>query len=80
MGDVNEQTHAAIKRAIERDADNRIADLHVWHVSPRHYSASLSVVTHEPKAPEYYKCLLRDVPDLEHILVEVNECHGEVCA
>jgi Co/Zn/Cd efflux system component len=80
MGDVNEQTHAAIKRAIERDADNRFADLHVWYVSPRHYSASLSVVTHEPKAPEYYKCLLRDVPDLEHILVEVNECHGEVCA
>jgi cation diffusion facilitator family transporter len=79
-GDVDEQTHAAIKRAIETDGDNRIADLHVWHVGPRHYSASVSVVTHEPKAPEHYKQLLRAVPHLDHILVEVNECHGDVCA
>jgi cation diffusion facilitator family transporter len=79
-GEVDEQTHVAIKRAIERDADNRIADLHVWHMGPRHYSASVSVVTHEPKAPDHYKHLLCDIPQLDHILIEVNQCHGEACA
>ena len=58
----DEGTQAAITRAIESDADNRIADLHVWPLGPRHYAASLSVVTHDPRPPEHYKALLREIP------------------
>ena len=70
----DEGTQAAITRAIESDADNRIADLHVWPLGPRHYAASLSVVTHEPRPPEHYKRLLREIPRLAHVVVEVNRC------
>ncbi|MBK9470173.1 MAG: CDF family Co(II)/Ni(II) efflux transporter DmeF [Pseudomonadales bacterium] len=69
-----EGTQAAITRAIESDADNRIADLHVWPLGPRHYAASLSVVTHDPRPPEHYKALLREIPLLAHVVVEVNRC------
>lgn len=78
-GAVDQQVQSAIKRAIEGDADNRIADLHVWHLGPRHYAASVSVVTHHPRAPDHYKHLLRDIPQLAHVLIEVNQCHGKSC-
>lgn len=68
-----------VVNAVENDADNRVVDLHVWHVSQNHFSASVSLVTHYPQAPEYYKNLLRDIPSLAHVLVEVNPCHGEPC-
>ncbi|MGE0682509.1 MAG: CDF family Co(II)/Ni(II) efflux transporter DmeF, partial [Candidatus Binatia bacterium] len=78
-GAVDEQAQSAIIKAIEQNADTRIADLHVWHVGPRHYSASVSVVTHHPKTPEHYKQLLRDIPHLAHVLIEVDKCHGKFC-
>jgi cation diffusion facilitator family transporter len=70
-------TQAAIARAIESDADNRIADLHVWQLAPRHYAASLSVVTREPRPPAHYKQLLAGIPLLDHVVVEVNRCCDE---
>jgi cation diffusion facilitator family transporter len=70
-------TQAAITHAIESDADNRIADLHVWQLSPRHYAASLSVVTRDPHPPAHYKRLLAEVPLLAHVVVEVNRCCDE---
>lgn len=73
-GAVDEKIHAEIKQTIERDADNRVADLHVWHIGPREYSAGLSVVSHHPMAPQHYKCLLGGMPQLAHILIEVNQC------
>jgi len=73
-GAAEEEIRTAIQPAIEHDADNRIADLHVWNVGPNHYSAGLSVVTHHPHPPEHYKELLRDIPHLSHLLIEVNEC------
>ena len=66
---------AAIRSAIEGDADNRIADLHLWSMGPEQYSVMVSVVTHQPQAPEYYKRLLHDIPHLAHVLIEVNQCH-----
>jgi cation diffusion facilitator family transporter len=70
---------ATIQIAIEQDSDNRVADLHVWYVGPHHLSAAVSVVTHEPKSPEYYKSLLHGIPALAHVLIEVNPCHGMSC-
>lgn len=75
-GTADADTRGAICRAIERGADDGVTDLHVWQVGPNHLSAAVSVVTRHARTPEYYKTLLRDVPRLAHVLIEVNPCHG----
>jgi cation diffusion facilitator family transporter len=74
----------AIKEKIESDADNRISDLHIWQVGPSHFALIISIVSHDPKAPEYYKELLKEfrgagINKLSHITVEVNRCAGDLC-
>ncbi len=75
----------AIQKAIESDADNRIADLHIWRVSPGHFAVIISVVSHAPQMPSHYKNLLKNVQGfgghnkLSHITVEVNQCLDESC-
>jgi cation diffusion facilitator family transporter len=76
---VRPSTVAAVRAAIEADADNRVADLHVWRVGPHHLAAIISVVTHYPQPPEHYKTLLHDIPDLAHVSVEVLPCTSEPC-
>ena len=68
-----------IRSTIEADADNLIADLHVWQVSPKDFSIILTVVTHFPQAPDHYKSLLKDIIGNSHIIVEVQECQGDSC-
>ncbi|MFH1102312.1 MAG: cation transporter, partial [Pseudomonadota bacterium] len=68
-----------IKDAIETDSDNRISDMHIWKVGPFHYAAIISLVTHYPKPPEYYKNLLIPFKELSHLTIEVNQCHEEPC-
>lgn len=76
---------SAIKNIIENDADNRISDLHVWRVGPDHFAAIISVVTHQPKQPGYYKELIKqgrhhaNLPKLMHVTVEVHECKANEC-
>jgi cation diffusion facilitator family transporter len=70
----------AIVEKIESDADNRIADLHIWRVAPNHFAVIISLVTHYPQSPEYYKALLKDFRKLSHITVEVTQCPEETCA
>ncbi|MGZ8199695.1 MAG: CDF family Co(II)/Ni(II) efflux transporter DmeF [Methylosarcina sp.] len=70
----------AIIEKIESDADNRIADLHIWRVAPNHFAVIISLVTHYPQSPEYYKALLKDFRKLSHITVEVTQCPEETCA
>jgi cation diffusion facilitator family transporter len=69
---------ASIRQTIEQDADNIVADLHVWKVGANHYAAIISVVTHRPRAPDYYKALLKDYGRLSHITIEVNQCGGDM--
>ena len=78
-GSANDATREAIRRAIETDSDSLVTDLHVWAVGPRTWSASLAVLSHDPLAPEDYKRLLQGIPRLEHVLIEVNRCPGEIC-
>ena len=76
---------AAIQETIEADSDNRIADLHIWRVSPGHYAVILAVVSHTPKSPDHYKALLNQFNlhggqnYLAHISVEVHQCTDENC-
>jgi Co/Zn/Cd efflux system component len=69
----------SIRAAIEADADNRVADLHLWRVGPRHLAAIISVVSHSTRSPDHYKRLLDTQDDLVHVTIEVHECEGEPC-
>ncbi len=71
-----QQVMRAIRKRVEADADNRIADLHVWKVGPLHHAATISLVTHQPRDPEHYKGLLASLSGLSDVTVEVN---GERC-
>ncbi|MEX1329630.1 MAG: CDF family Co(II)/Ni(II) efflux transporter DmeF [Desulfobacterales bacterium] len=77
--DVNQEAIAEIKSIIESDSDNRISDIHVWRVGPHHLSAIISIVTHFPKSPKYYKNLLSAYDEISHVTVEVNKCESEPC-
>lgn len=78
-GAVGEHSRRAIIETLEADHDNRISDLHVWHITPDRLAAAIAVVTHEPQEPGYYKHLLKGIPSLAHVTVEVNLCRGESC-
>ncbi|WP_242342368.1 CDF family Co(II)/Ni(II) efflux transporter DmeF [Anaeromyxobacter terrae] len=63
----------AIRTALEEGGD-RLADLHVWRVGPRHLGAIVSVVTDDPRPPAAYKARLACFEDLAHVTVEVHRC------
>lgn len=63
-----------IRRRIETEAGDRVADLHLWRVGPGHYAAILSVVTDRAVSAEHYKALLADRAELSHVTVEVQRC------
>lgn len=63
-----------IRSLIEADADNRVADLHLWQVGTGHLALIVSIVTHHPRPPEHYKGLLASVGSLSHVTVEVVSC------
>jgi len=62
----------AIRAALEQGSDDRVSDLHVWRIGPRHAAAIVSVVTGEPRPPDHYKERLRRFGDVVHVTVEVN--------
>lgn len=67
-----------LREAIENDGDNRLADFHVWSIGPGIYAAAISVVTHRPQAPAYYKALIPVDVGVVHTTVEVQRC-GAAC-
>ncbi len=76
---VNKETISSIQTLIEEDSDNRVVDLHVWKVGSHQLAAIISLVTHFPKQPDYYKQLLHGLGDLQHISIEVNHHPGKPC-
>lgn len=64
----------AVRAQIESDSDNQITDLHLWQIAPEQFAVIISLVTHTPQAPDYYKKLLASLPALVHITVEINPC------
>jgi len=68
-----------IRHLVEGDGDTRLADLHVWWLGPGRLSAVLSVVADCPLPPDDYKRRLAGLPDLVHVVVEVNACQDNDC-
>jgi cation diffusion facilitator family transporter len=65
-----------IRKAVEADDGTFIADLHVWQVGVGQFSAIVSIVAREPKAPEHYRRLFKHHEELRHVTVEVHRLSG----
>ena len=67
-----------IREVITQDfseGGSRLADLHVWRVGKRAYSAALVVVTHDSRlTPERIRSALRIHEEIVHVTVEINQC------
>jgi cation diffusion facilitator family transporter len=66
-----------IRRALERDGDSIVTDLHVWQVGIGKFAAMISVVAHEPKTPDSYRELLRGHDELVHVTIETQHCRED---
>jgi cation diffusion facilitator family transporter len=63
-----------IRDLIEADSDAKVADLHVWQVGAKAWSAALSVVADAPLAAVDYRQRLSAIKTLGHVTVEVHCC------
>jgi len=73
--EVGAARRAEIQGALEAEGD-RVSDLHVWRVGPRHLAAVVSLVSAAPLAPDAYKARLAAFADLAHVTVEVQRSAG----
>jgi cation diffusion facilitator family transporter len=73
--EVDERRRAAIRAAVEAGGD-RVTDLHVWRVGPRHPAAIVAVVAAGATSPGAVKARLDAFPDLAHVTVEVHQPAG----
>jgi cation diffusion facilitator family transporter len=64
-----------IATRLEQGSD-RVSDLHLWRLGPGHLAAVISLVTHDPHAPDRYKRGLSGLKGLSHVTIEVVPCPG----
>jgi len=69
----NTELAGSIQECLEQGLD-RIADLHLWRVGPGHNAVVATIVSHEPRAPGFYKGRLARIPGLSHVTIEVERC------
>lgn len=74
---VRPEVRDGVRRAIEGEADNKLADFHIWSIGPGIYAAALSVVTHDPMSPRHYKDLIPEELGIKHATIEVHRCEEE---
>jgi cation diffusion facilitator family transporter len=70
---VDPQLAARVRAQLEVGGD-RLSDLHLWRVGPGHAALIASIVSDEPRSPEYYKARLAGLDGLSHITIEVHPC------
>jgi len=63
-----------MRRAVERDGDSRISDLHVWQVGAGKFAAIVSIVAHDPKPVVTYREMFREHEELVHVTIEIQLC------
>jgi cation diffusion facilitator family transporter len=68
-----------VQQCLEADADNRLADLHLWKINSNQYAGAVVIVTHFPQPVRHYRDLLSGVEELVHITIEVHACLSEPC-
>jgi cation diffusion facilitator family transporter len=65
-----------ITEHLESDGDTKISDLHIWKVADQKYACIVSLVTGQAHKIEDYRKRLRDVHELVHVTIEINQCHS----
>lgn len=76
----DESTSIAIRERITAGAPgDTVSDLHVWQVAPGRLAAAVTIVSHRPRAADYYRARLAGIGGLAHVTVEVNECREPAC-
>jgi cation diffusion facilitator family transporter len=70
----DDETVAAIRKALESDAGERITDLHCWSIGPGIYAADLAIVSDDPQPPAYYRSRIPPELGIVHATVEVHRC------
>jgi cation diffusion facilitator family transporter len=63
-----------LRRAIEAQDGNRVADLHLWSIGPGIHAAAMVVVSDEPQSPDHYRRLIPSDLHVVHATVEVQHC------
>ena len=82
-GSIPTDTVDSIREALEiGSSGDMVSDLHVWPLGPGKLAVVASIVSDQPRPPNYYKTLLADRRELTHVTVEVNCCseHDGVAA
>jgi cation diffusion facilitator family transporter len=69
-----ERVSDAVREALEASGEDHVTDLHVWSIGPDVYSASVALVSHDPKPPAHYKQLIPDDARVVHATLEVHRC------
>jgi cation diffusion facilitator family transporter len=65
-----------VRKAVESGGDV-LVDLHVWRLGPGHFSAVAAVETNaQAHDTRFYHQLLRSIPGLSHVTVEVQHAGG----
>ena len=66
-----------IRRSIEGEKGNFVADLHLWSIGPQIYGLELLIVAEDPKPPAHYKHLIPRDLGIVHVTVEVHRRPGK---
>ncbi len=67
----DQQLQEQIRKTIEGTGD-QLVDLHLWRLGPGHLGVVLSVLSHEPRTPDFFRAKLSPFKALSHITVEVQ--------
>ena len=74
--DVAMEELATVRRALQDDPADTVADLHVWKINPRQKAVMATIDSAAPKPPAHYRDRLRAVIDINHVTIEVNHRPG----
>lgn len=70
----DDETLAALRASLERDAGDRVTDLHCWSIGPGIYAADFAIVSDDPKAPDDYRSRIPHELGIVHATIEVQRC------
>ena len=62
----------AARQTLEQEAGIEVTDLHIWQIGYQRLAA-ITLVSHDPQPPEYYKQRLVSL-DLHHVTLEIHHC------
>lgn len=69
-GDATER----LRQALEAQAGDRVADLHLWSIGPGIQAAAIALVSDAPQSPDHYRRQIPPDLNVVHATVEVHRC------